>query len=163
MPIGSQVKLEVLLENQTIQLEGTVAHANSAATQIRSLKVSGMGVTGDFDALQKYEVIGEQRVAPRIFLDAEVEIFFGSEKRSLTIQDLSTSGAALVSSSDLPPIAFARVNLKLTPDSPPITLDGVPIRTEKKDDVTILALQFLDPPALFVAQLEALIHALPQA
>jgi hypothetical protein len=156
MPPGSRVRIEVILDKQTIQLEGIVAQANRSAHQLQSMKVSGMGISGDFSALQKFEVVGERREAPRFNLNAEVEIYFGSERRGVVLQDISISGMALLSSADLPSIAFARVNLKLTPDSLPITLDGVPARIEKKDDVTVLALRLLDPPDIFVGQIEDL-------
>ena len=156
MPPGTRLRLEVILGDQTIELEGVVAQANRSAHQLQSVKVSGMGVSGDFSALQKFEVVGERRTAPRIALNAEVEIYFGSERRSVVLQDISISGMALLSSTDLPSMAFARVNLKLTPDSLPITLDGVPVRIEKKDDVTVLALRLLDPPDIFVGQIEDL-------
>ena len=163
MSPGSRITIEVILDDQTIELEGTVAQANRSAHHLQSVKVSGMGITGDFSALQKFEVVGERRKASRISLDSEVEIYFGSEKRGAKLQDISTSGIALVTSSDLPSIAFARVTLKLAPDSPPFTLDGVPGRIEKKEDATVLTLQLLDPPAVFVDQIEKLIHTRKQS
>jgi hypothetical protein len=158
LPIGNPIKIEVIVGTQTVHLEGTVVQANRSAHQLQSVRVSGMGVSGDFGALQTQEVLGERRQATRAALDAESEIFFGSEKRAVSLQDLSASGAAVRCDSPLPPITFVRVNFKFDAYVAPITLDGVQVRIEEKDGTTTMALQFLDPPAILVAQIENLVQ-----
>ena len=95
----------------------------------------------------------------RVRTEAEVVVFFGSERHLMALRNLSASGAVIVSDFELPETAFMRMHVRLTASSEVIELDGVPVRSTPVAEGTLTAVRFLDPPDDVVARIEAFVTA----
>ena len=157
-PPGTEVSVEMLSSGKTIKLEGVVTQASRVSAALRSVQTSGMGIKAVLPGEFVKEVVGDRRVSPRIGVKIKVVGFYGSEKHSFELKDLSESGAALKSKAKLSEIAFTRMNFKLSRRARVLDLDAIPIRIESVGDHSMLAVQFLDPSEEVAEQLKAFIE-----
>ncbi len=154
-PKGTPVKVELLYPDGQLDHEGVVVRSQRAPVQLQGSLQSGMGISLN-ESSDPAEAAGDSRDT-RVPIGSDVVVFSGSERHRLKLHDLSASGAALLAERDLPEMAFVRMHFKLSSTSEVIELEGVQIDRRQLDQNVLIAINFLDPPAEFVARIEALI------
>jgi len=152
---GTPIKVELLYPDDQIELEGVVVRALRLPGHLQGSQASGMGIRFP-DSTELARVAGLQRKA-RIALGSDVVVFFGSERLHFELHDLSTSGAALLSPTDLPVTGFLRIHFKLPSTGEVLELEGVPVSRRPHDGKTLIGVDFIDPTPESVARIEALI------
>ena len=152
---GTAIKVQLLYPEETVELEGVVVRALRLPGHLQGNQASGMGIRFP-DSTELARVAGLQRKA-RIALGSDVVVFFGSERLHLELHDLSISGAALLSPTDLPVTGFLRIHFKLSSTGEVLELEGVPVSTRPHDGQTLIGVDFIDPSPESVARIEALI------
>lgn len=154
-PPGTSIAIELHYPDERIDLEGVVVRAERVPVQMQGILKPGMGVKVRTSPGMA-RATGNSRNT-RVPLGSDVVVFFGSERLLLKLHDLSATGAALLAEEELPEMAFVRLHLKLPTSTEVIELEGVPVETRQVGSNSLIAINFLDPPASFLSQIETLI------
>jgi uncharacterized protein (TIGR02266 family) len=152
---GTPIKVELFYPDNQVELQGVVVRALRIPGHLQGNQASGMGIRFP-DSAELAKVAGLQRKA-RIAVGSDVVVFFGSERHHLELHDLSTSGAALLSATDVPVTGFLRIHFKLSSTGEVIELEGVPVSKRAHDGKTLIGVDFIDPTPESVARIETLI------
>ena len=155
----SKVMLELAFSGRTIRLDGVVADVNTADGHLRALQVEGMGVKVAYSKEQLKSLVSAPLPKRRIEIDSAAVVYFGSDRRQLKLQNLSASGVALISDSNLPENSFFRMIFRLKESSSPIDISGIPVRSEVTENGTLIGMRFLDPPDRVIDEIEEFIRA----
>ena len=155
---GSKVMIELAFSGSTIQLDGVVADVANSEAHLRAIQVSGMGVNVDYSTEQLKDLVAGPAPKRRIEIDSAVVVYFGSDSRQLQLRNLSASGAALMSDSELPDISFIRMIFRLTGSSYPIEVSGISVRSQETPDGTLIGMRFLDPPDRIIHEIEEFVR-----
>jgi len=157
LPPGTPIKIELTYSDGRIDLEGVVVRAERVPVQLQGAMKAGMGIR-IHPSPDMSRATGTSRPA-RVPLGSDVVVFFGSERLLLKLHDLSASGAALLAEEKPPDMTFVRLHLKLPSVSGVIELEGIPVGTPRQlGEHSLIAINFLDPPAEFVSRIEALLE-----
>jgi hypothetical protein len=152
---GTPIRVELFYRDRQVNLHGVVIRALRVPSHLQAAQASGMAVRFPPSA-ELASVAGLPRKA-RITLGKDVAVFFGSERHTLELHDLSTSGAALLSAADLPDMGFVRIHFKLSSTGEIIELEGMPVSRRAFEDKTLIGVNFVNPTPEVVARIEGLI------
>jgi hypothetical protein len=174
-PSRTRVEVELLYKHMPVRLEGIVMHSARVPHHLQAIQASGMGVkivrsNGSAGALAPpvAEPEPQHKVNPtpppddrknRVTVGAEVDVFFGKEKRTLALHDLSASGAAFVSTSELPEAALVTMHLPLSGSGDVVEVECVPVRSRRLGEATVLAVRFDHLPHEVGTKIQAYISA----
>ncbi len=151
--------IELAFSGGTIRLDGVVADVRKTEAQLRAIQVSGMGVEVGYSKDQLRKLVTDPLPKRRININSAVVLYLGSDSRELKLSNLSASGAALISDSELPEILFVWMTFSLTDSSSPIEISGIPVRSEETEDGILIGMRFLNPPDRVIEEIEEFIRA----
>lgn len=157
LPRGTPIEIELHYPDERVDLRGLVVRAERVPVQLQGSIKGGMAVKVRPTAAMA-RVAGSPR-NPRIPLDSNVVVFSGSDRHRLKLHDLSATGAALLAEEDLPDLAFVRMHFKLSSGTEVIEVEGMPVGTRPYGNQSLIAINFIDPPAEFATRIESLIDA----
>ena len=89
----------------------------------------------------------EKRYAPRVEVDSVARILTGSREVRGRVVDVSARGVALETPSTVTLERFVRLSAVLIPGDPPIDLDAIVLRRERRGTIMRWGLQFHEAPA----------------
>ncbi len=153
-PLGSRVEIRLTDKSRTFRTRGIVVQRSVSPAQLTDDQIPGMRVEVTLSAEQERELEEDRQPMSRADLSAPAVAFVGRERHSLEIKNISTTGAALTTDSDLAVTELVMLTFGLPRLSQGLAINGIVVRKEPLEKGSLVAVEFVDPSKQVVAAID---------